>query len=268
MLDVLNGEMKTISFVIPLYNEEERIGKTFKALSGVRLPVGLKLENVIFVNDGSKDNTLKLIKEFKGSSKLGRKIKIVTYSINKGKGYAIKSGMLASNADYTLFFDADMSTPLSELTKFMPFIKEGVNVIVGTRKNGHSTVIKHQPKLREFLGKGFTLMTKTALSLQVTDFTCGFKAFDKASKDKVFESSQIEGWGYDAEILFLANKYGFCMVEKAVIWSNDERTKVKLYKAVPQTLGEIAKIRWMHSIKPALSPRAAFQPELSKPIQA
>lgn len=242
--------MKSISFVIPFYNEEGRIDKTFKALTELSLPLGLTLESIILVNDGSKDKTIDKIEAFKKRSKYGSIIKVVTYKRNRGKGYAIRRGMLESESDYTLFFDADMSTPLSELKKFMPYIDRDVDVIVGTRKNGESTVVKHQPFLREFLGKGFTLLTQIALNVIVTDFTCGFKAFSKSCIKEIFENASINGWGYDAEILFLANKYGYEIEEKAVIWANDERTKVKLYKAIPQTLQELWQIRWMHTIRP------------------
>ncbi len=245
--------MKTISFVIPLYNEEKRLNKTFDALSKLSLPYGLKLDKVIFVSDGSIDNTVRLLERFKKTVRIGKSIQILAYKKNRGKGHAIKTGMLESNSDYTLFFDADMSTPLSELKTFMPFIKDGIDVIVGTRKNGESTVIVHQPKYREILGKGFTMITQVVLNLNVSDFTCGFKAFSKRSIKKVFENSKVSGWGYDAEIIFIAKKYGFSIDEKAVIWTNDERTKVKIYKAVPQTFMELWQIRWMHSLKPLLS---------------
>lgn len=244
--------MKTISFVIPLYNEEQRIGKAFKALNGLVLPVGLKLEKVIFVNDGSKDRTLAKIQAFKERSKLGKKIQIVSYSRNQGKGYAIKKGMLESDSDYTLFFDADMSTPLTEIKKFMPYFDKNIDVVIGTRKNFESTVTKHQPLIRELLGKGFTLLTQIALNVIVTDFTCGFKAFSRNSVGPIFEDSIIKGWGYDAEILFLAKKYGFSYDEKAVLWANDERSKVKIYKAIPQTMQELWEIKWHHDIKPAV----------------
>jgi len=246
--------MKTLSFVIPVYNEEKRLQKTFLSLIDFRAPEGLKLQEVIFVDDGSKDSTKQRILATKGvlEKALRAKVKLISYSHNKGKGYAVKQGMLAANSDYTLFFDADMSTPLSELNKFMPYIKVNRDVIIGTRKNGESTVLVHQPKLREFLGRSFTFITKLALRLSVTDFTCGFKAFSKEAKDKIFKASSINTWGYDAEILFLANKFGFPIQEKAVIWSNDRSTKVKLYKAIPQTFMELFLIYWRHEIKPAL----------------
>jgi len=244
--------MKTISFVIPVYNEEKRLHKTFSALESFIAPEALRLQEVIFVNDGSNDNTKSIIQssKLKIEKKLKARIKIVSYSKNQGKGYAVKQGMLASNSDYTLFFDADMSTPLSELKKFMPFIKEGTDVIIGTRKNGKSTVLIHQPKLREFLGKGFTLLTQKILRLSVSDFTCGFKAFSKNAKDQIFKKSIIKRWGYDAEIIFLAEKLNFSIAEKSVTWSNDNDTKVKIYKAIPETFMELFLIYWKHEIKP------------------
>lgn len=245
--------MKTISFVIPVYNEEKRIAKTFMALSQTKLPRGLILSKVIFVNDGSSDQTPRLISNFKKRSKLGKKVTIISYFPNRGKGFAVKQGMLETKSDYTLFFDADMSTPLSEIRKFLPFFEKGIDAVIGTRKNGKSTVIIHQPKYREILGKGFTYLTKLALNLDVTDFTCGFKAFSKRSINQIFDKAIINGWGYDAEIIFLAKKYGFTISEKAVIWANDDRTKVKIYEAVPRTLLELYKIRWTHSVKPLLN---------------
>jgi dolichyl-phosphate beta-glucosyltransferase len=245
--------MKTISFVIPVYNEQKRIGKTFKALSRVRLPAGLKLSEVIFVNDGSTDQTKAKINRFRMKNKKIKNIRLISYPGNMGKGYAVRQGMIASDADYTLFFDADMSTPLSEISKLKPLIEKEADVIFGTRKNGKSTVIKHQPFYREFLGRGFTHMTKFALNLEVTDFTCGFKAFSKIANRKIFTNAVINGWGYDAEVAYLAKKNSFEILEKPVIWANDERTKVKLYKAVPQTLFDLLRIYFNHNIKRGIS---------------
>lgn len=237
--------MKTLSFVIPVYNEEERLEKTFNALSKGFSYDGIKLEKVLFVNDGSTDNTALLIKKNKQKLEkaLKAQVKVITYSPNKGKGYAVRTGLIASDSDYTLFFDADMSTPITEFSKFMPIIKEGYDVIVGTRKNGHSTVVKRQPLYREVLGRGFTLLSQVILNTWVTDFTCGFKLFSKKSKIAITERAKIDRWGYDAELMFLAQKLGFSMKEKSVLWANDERTKVNLLKALPQTLSELFMIR-------------------------
>ncbi len=240
--------MKTISFVIPVYNEEKRIDKTFEALKRVRLPRGLKLSQIIFVDDGSTDRTFELIRTwiFNLPEVMSQKLSVISYKKNRGKGNAIKLGMLASNSDYTLFFDADMSTPLSELRKLSPFMAKGVSVIIGTRKNGHSTVTRHQPLYRELMGRVFTSLTQFVLQVDVTDFTCGFKAFSKNATRKIFTEARINGWGYDAEILFLALQNGFFVQEVAVTWANDERTKVDLKVAVLKTLFELAQVRWYH----------------------
>src|SRR5581483_3046835 len=168
---------QTISFVIPIYNEEKRLPKTFKALGklslqkgptslGASLGAGQVIKEIIFVNDGSKDRSKTKIQTFKLNKTLP--IKLISYKHNRGKGYAVRTGLKQSTADYTLVFDADMSTPLSELIKFVPFIKREIDVIIGTRKNGHSTVIVHQPKIRELLGRGFTTLANIVLSLEVT----------------------------------------------------------------------------------------------------
>ena len=233
-----------MTFVIPVYNEEKRIGWTFQALKeGIvflaRFKADVSLKQVIFVDDGSEDQTKALIESFK----FPVPVKLISYQPNRGKGYALKKGMLAAETDYVLFFDADMSTPLTELEKFLPFIRAGKPVIIGTRKDVKSTVIKHQPWWRETLGKGFTLLSRLILNVPVTDFTCGFKAFSKEVAKEVFSRQKINRWGFDAEILFLANRLGFGITEKAVAWSNEPSSRVKLFKDLPLSFLELLQIR-------------------------
>ncbi len=256
--------MKTLSFVIPVFNEEERIFKTLQALEKGVYFTGLTLDEVIFVNDGSTDYTLKLLKEWDKYRTTNFSVKIISYKQNKGKGYAIKQGMLASKADYTLFFDADMSTPLNELNKFLPFIEQNIDVIIGTRKNGHSTVVKHQPLYRELLGRGFTFLSQLILNTWVTDFTCGFKAFSRKAKTSIFQNAKINRWGYDAEILFLARTNQYNMQEVPVVWANDDRSKVNLIVDIPKTLFDLLYIRAAHlSIIPSYTKSIRFGFKLS-----
>lgn len=235
----------TISFVIPFYNEERRIRYALSALlEGVHTH-GLRLEEVIFVDDGSVDISVSIVERYKPrlEKKLRAKVTILSYKKNRGKGAAVRTGMLASSADYTLFFDVDMSTPLSELGKFAPLMKRGYDVIVGTRKNGKATVVVYQPLYRQLLGKGFTTLSNMLLSTNFTDFTCGFKAFSKQAKDHVFGLAKIDGWGYDAEILFLSNKFNYHTCEIPVLWANNERSKVNLLKDIVRSLTELVVIR-------------------------
>jgi dolichyl-phosphate beta-glucosyltransferase len=237
---------KSISFLIPVYNEEKRLIKAVAAIKNVVIPAGLELEKIIFVNDGSQDETLRLLNKFGSEIEKysGYKVEVISYDTNRGKGYAIRKGMEASHSDYTLFFDADMATPLSELEKFVPYIKNGENVIVGTRKNGESTVVKHQPKLREALGKVYTLLSQAILNTWVTDFTCGFKAFSRQAKNDIFSRCKIDRWGYDSEVLFLAKELGYKINEKAVLWSDDRNTRVKLSSAMLTSFIELLRIRF------------------------
>lgn len=251
--------MKTISFVIPVYNEEKRLSKTFKALEKLQPPrgrlalsgvEGLKLEEVIFVDDGSNDRTLLEIRHWKLEieKKLKTQINLLSYTQNQGKGFALRMGMLASSSDYTLFFDADVATPLSQLSKFVPYMKKSIDVIIGTRKNDQSSILKHQPFPREMLGQGFTRLARFILQTRVSDFTCGFKAFSKKAKEGLFSKMIINGWGFDAEALFLAKRLNLEVLEVPVLWADDQQTKVRLWKAVPQTLLELFLILWYHQL--------------------
>lgn len=250
--------MKTISFIIPVYNEEKRLYKTQEALMKLRMPRGLKLEEIIFVDDGSTDKTVKNIRYFihimkKYKIQKDARFKVIKYQQNQGKGYAIRQGMLAARADYALFFDADMSTPLKELNKLMPQIDKNVDVVIGTRKHRLSQVIRSQSAVRAKLGQGFTLLTGTVLNMDLTDYTCGFKAFSRQARLAIFTNCQINRWAFDAEILFLAHKYGFTIAEVPVVWKNDDLTKVKLHRDVYLTLVDLTRIIALHRIAPAFS---------------
>ncbi|MEK7499785.1 MAG: glycosyltransferase [Patescibacteria group bacterium] len=240
---------KTLTIVIPVYNEKQRIGKALHALEQGFIYPGIKLERIIFVNDGSTDRTVAIITRAaqKLKSILKAAIDIVSYSENQGKGYAIRTGLARATSDYVLFMDADMSTPLTEFRKFLPYIHEHIPVVIGTRRNGHSTVIKHQPLIREVLGRGFTLLSQVILQTWVSDFTCGFKLFSREAKDAILKRAYVNGWGYDAEFIFLARTEGFTIQQCPVLWSDDKRSKVHIVQAVLTTLHELLMIRFYHA---------------------
>lgn len=252
--------MKTISFIIPVYNEERRLLKTFTALRELNLPADLKIEEIIFVDDGSTDYTVSIlnyliscIKESSLYLKHNTQYKILNYEANQGKGYAIRQGMLEAKSDYALFFDADMSTPMNELRRFMPQIRQDTDVIIGTRKHKDSKVTIHQSLLRAKLGQGFTAITGFVFGMNLTDYTCGFKAFSRRARQAIFADCRINRWAFDAEILFLAHKYKATIEEVPVAWANDEFTKVKLHRDVILTLVDLSQIIKFHIVNPALS---------------
>lgn len=228
-----------LSIVVPMYNEEQRVEKTVNSLN--KYLAGAPFEpEVIFVDDGSTDRTISklesLPRQFGGFT--------LFHQTNFGKGKALKTGILKSQGDYVLFMDADMSTPIEELIKFLPECDRGTEMVIGSRKTRGANVLKHQHPWRQKLGEGFTLLSNFLLVPGITDFTCGFKLMRMDVAKKIFGSQKIERWGYDSEIIFLAKKYGYKVVEIPVTWSNDDRTRVNLFKDVWRSFTDLIKIRY------------------------
>lgn len=225
----------SLSLVIPVFNEASRIHKLNEVFTYTKKHKSIK--EVIVVDDGSKDNTRRLLFELKNK----HAIKIISYSKNKGKGFAIKKGMLAAKGTHALFIDVDLSTPLSTigtLIKVMP----GFDIIIGTRKNKMAKVEQRQPIIREVMGRGFTLLSQILLGVHVTDFTCGFKCFSIKSAREIFSRQTIERWSFDSEALFFAKKYNYSVGEIPVVWRNDPNTKVRFPQDVVISILELLKI--------------------------
>jgi len=233
-----------ISIIIPIYNESLRLHRLPEVINYFSRQ---KYQSeIIIVDDGSSDDSLKKIRKFeaKGSTE----IKILNYASNQGKGFAIRTGMLKACGQYRLFTDVDLSTPIETFELFLPHLKK-YPVIIGTRRSRKAKVVIHQSMIREFLGQGFTIMSRCLLNLQVSDFTCGFKCFSAGACQKIFTNQTINRWGFDTEILFLAHKFGFSIKEVPVIWKNDTKTKVKFPEDLINSLSELILILVNDKIK-------------------
>ena len=228
-----------LSVVIPVFNESLRFNKGFD-ICWKFLKKNPNWE-YIFVDDGSTDNTRKMIKR---AIKNRQQMKLVSYDKNQGKGYALKQGVNKAKKDLILICDIDFSTPLSQLKLLYPFILKETEVVIGSRKAQGARILKHQSIIREWLGRQFTSMSKIWLGLDVSDVTCGFKLFTKKAGKKLFSESKIKGWGYDAEILFLAKRQGFQVVDVPVTWKNDVQTKVSMASDIVKSLQDLWLIRW------------------------
>lgn len=225
-----------LSIIIPLYNEATRLKNLIKVYDFFESN-NMNYE-IILVNDGSNDKTLSYLK------KIPKKYKyqLVSYKVNMGKGYAIKEGMLAANGKFRLFTDIDLSTPIEEFNKFIPYLNK-YDLIIGSRKTKGSTLKKRQPLIRESLGKVFTLVSQTILNLETSDFTCGFKCFSQKAAIEIFNKQTVNRWGFDSEILFLAKKLRFKTKEVPVTWFDDPRSKVKFPQAIISSIADLIKIR-------------------------
>lgn len=225
-----------LSVVIPVYNESQRLQGLDKIISYLKKQE-YKSE-LILVNDGSSDNTLKKIKELAK----GKKFKIISYDKNRGKGFAVRTGFQNATGKYHLFMDIDLSTPIEEFEKFIPFL-EKFDIVIATRKKKGAKLNTRQPKLREGLGRYFTLLSQKALGLHISDFTCGFKCFSSKASEQIFSRLTINRWSFDCETMYIAKKRGLTVKEVAVTWTNNPHTRVKFPQAIFNSLAELIKIR-------------------------
>ena len=227
-----------LSLVIPAYNEEKRIGSSLAQIIAYFQRNGYSYE-LIVVDDGSTDRTVELAEEWIARIQNGR----LLCARHGGKGSAVRKGVLSAKGQYVFFTDADLSTPITELEKFLEQLNQGYQVVIGSRKIAGANVEVHQSWLRESMGKVFTWLTNVILTKNVSDVTCGFKGFSRPVAQKVFNRQLVNDWSFDAEVLFLAQKYGYSIREIPVRWRNDPGTKVNLFKDTIRSFLGLLKIR-------------------------
>ena len=228
-----------LSLVIPCYNEGFRIADTIDTVTAYLRRLGKSYE-IIIVDDGSGDDTLAKAK----SKAEGRDdIKIITYTPNRGKGNAVREGVLAAEGELIAFTDADLSAPIEELDKLLSAIDEGAAVAIGSRAVAHSEIVVHQPLYREIGGKCLNLIIQLFAVPGIRDTQCGFKIFRGAPAKRIFASSFIDGWGFDIEVLYLARRMGLRIDEIPVRWSHGEGSKISPFRAGLQVLKDILRMR-------------------------
>jgi len=228
-----------LSVIVPCFNEESRFGEGFNHYFNYLKKQKYPWE-LILVNDGSKDRTLDLIKQY---AKASKNIKIVTYSKNRGKGYAICQGIKAARGQHILFSDLDHSVSIDTVESLFPYFEKGFEVVIGSRRVKGAKILIHQSWLRETLGRGFTFLVRIFINWNIQDATCGFKAFTKEASRKIFNSVLIYDWAFDAEVLYLAKKYHLKIAQAPVVWRDVRGTKVSLKKDILRSLLGLLKIR-------------------------
>jgi glycosyltransferase involved in cell wall biosynthesis len=183
------------------------------------------------------------VEEFKRAA-IGR-IKLVKLPTNQGKGSAVRAGVLASKGEQVLFSDADGSTPLPELFKLQEQLARGFEIAIGTRRD-QTLIRKRQPFYRTFLGEGFNWLAKLTIGANIQDTQCGFKLIDGDLCRELFAQMQIPGFGFDVELLYLAKKGGYAIAQVPVVWHNDTRSKVNVFRDPILMFIDLIKIRLMH----------------------
>jgi glycosyltransferase involved in cell wall biosynthesis len=224
---------RSISIVIPAYNEETRLGPSLEKIQRYLSTSGWEFSEIIVVNDGSRDRTSEV------AARSGARV--LENPGNHGKGYTVRHGMLEAKGDWVLYTDADLSAPIEELeTLWSALGKSRADAAIGSRAVDRSLIGVHQPWTREMMGRFFNLVMRLITGLPFHDTQCGFKIFSARTAQDVFSRQQLEGFGFDVEVLFIAQKLGRKVLEVPVHWDNVEGTKVSLLSGAKAFLDPLA----------------------------
>lgn len=231
-----------VSIVIPAYNESDRLGGPLALMLGFISTSGLNAE-VIVVDDGSSDDTAKVAKAAFAAAP-GVTASVIRYEENRGKGFAVKTGLLAAKADIALFTDADLSTPIEEMSKLVDPIRNGdFDVTFGSRALDRSLIGTHQPWRREQGGRVINFIIRTMSGLQFADTQCGFKAFNMLTFRPLLDAMTIDRFGFDVEFLFVANYHNLRLSEIPVRWNDVAGSKVSAVRDTGRMISELNQIR-------------------------
>jgi len=228
------------SFVLPAYNESERLSISLPKVLDYIHQQGLHAE-VIVVNDGSTDDTADIVRGFAAEYPI---VRLLENPGNRGKGYAVRNGMLHAKGQVMLFTDCDLSSPIEEAGKLFDAIQYGADMAIGSRWLRSELQTERQPWYRQLYGRFFNLGLRIVLGLRYRDTQCGFKAFNRKAAGIVFPRQRIERWGFDPELLFLADKFKLSTVEVPVLWAHDHRSKINPLRDGLKMGLEMLKVRW------------------------
>ena len=229
------------SIVIPCFNEERRISETLRVTIEY-LAANAHESELIVVNDGSTDATATIARKILSEAKIATRL--LENFPNRGKGAAVRTGLLAAREPIGLFSDADLSTPIEETPKLIEPIENGkIDIAFGSRALDRSLIGVHQPWRREQGGRVFNLLVRVATGLPFWDTQCGFKAFRLDVCRPILESAQIDGFAFDVELLFLAHRAGLRIREIPVRWNHAEGSKVSFFKDSLRMLREVISLR-------------------------
>ncbi|HKF41913.1 MAG TPA: dolichyl-phosphate beta-glucosyltransferase [Thermoanaerobaculia bacterium] len=242
--EIRNPNSEIASLVIPAYNERKRIEPCLRSVADwVRtLPGGWEWE-VILVDDGSTDGTKGIARQL--AAELGLTLQIRRHEVNRGKGCALREGVLASRGNPILVSDVDLSTPLTEWVKLAERLPTHP-VAIGSRALQENLVRRKQPFYRRVLGKAGNLLVRAFAVPGIRDTQCGFKLFRGDVGRDLFGEARVDGFAYDMEILFLARRRGIRIAEVPVLWFNSPESKVSLFRDALPTLWDLVRLRWLH----------------------
>ena len=233
--------MLSISIVIPAYNEAKRLPKTINSIQAYLAVKNFRSVELLVVDDGSSDETASLVETYANTD---NRIRLIRNPGNRGKGYAVRHGMLEAANDWVLFSDADLSAPIEDLDILLNAATEhDADVVIGSRAVNRSMIGVRQPLLREISGRAFNLFMRMMTGLPYRDTQCGFKLYSRVAAQRIFPRQTLNGFSFDVEDLVIAKQQGLRAVETAVHWNNVEGTTVSTLQGV-KSFADILEIRW------------------------
>ncbi|QPJ65190.1 MAG: glycosyltransferase family 2 protein [Candidatus Nitrohelix vancouverensis] len=227
-----------LSVVIPAYNEAVRLRKTLPLVREFFQAQEFTWE-LVLVDDGSVDGTADILGEFFEP----HEARAVSLPANRGKGYAVRTGVLESKGKLVLISDADLSTPLKEFATLQSCLEEGFDVAIGSRSLANSNIVVRQAWYREGMGRFFNFLVQTIALKGFIDTQCGFKCFEREKLLSVIQSMRIDGFSFDVELLYIAMKKGFSVKEVAVEWRHMEASRVRIWIDPARMILDLFKIR-------------------------
>ena len=235
-----NGPL-TLSIVIPAYNEERRLPSTLDVILAWLNTASYQDAELLIVDDGSTDATAAIVEKRAASEP---RLRLIRNPGNRGKGYAVRHGMLEAKGDWILSSDADLSAPIDELPKLVAAAEQqGAAIAIGSRALDRTLIGVHQSQWREMSGIVFNGVMRLITGLPFADTQCGFKVFRRDAACRVFKLQRLDGFSFDVEDLFIAHTLRIPTIEVAVRWNNVEGTKVSLLQGIASFL-DLLRIRW------------------------
>jgi dolichyl-phosphate beta-glucosyltransferase len=230
-----------LSVIIPVFNEDKKIDADLEAALAYFRAQGYSFE-ILAVDDGSSDRSPERLSRWEERS--GGAVRSICYRPNRGKGCAVRTGMLAARGRIRMFADAGLCVPFAETAKGLALIESGCDVAIGSRKLAASRIVAAQPLYRRLGSQVFGALVRGAMGLSgITDTQCGFKVFTAAAAGKLFQVSRVDGFMFDAETLIHARRLGLKIGEFPVEWRADPDSRYKPFTGSLRNLAELAKIR-------------------------
>ncbi|MGI4789636.1 MAG: dolichyl-phosphate beta-glucosyltransferase [Janthinobacterium lividum] len=251
-----------VSVIIPAFNEAARLPLTLRETVDYFAARDDAFE-VLVVDDGSTDATASVVAEFAGRHP-EMSIQCLSYGGNRGKGFAVRYGMLRAGGDLRLFCDADLATPAEEYEVVLAAMTaQRAPIGIGSRPLRLSNLMVHQPWYREQLGRGFNTAVQLLAVPGIKDTQCGFKIFTAEAAKAVFSRCRIDGFAFDSEALFVARRLGYSIAEVPIRWSHKDGSKVSMVRDGLKMLADLSRIRWMHrQLKETAPTTASIHPKV------